>query len=163
MKNLLSSFRLALFAIFATVLLSTAALPAQVQAQVRTQQLEPTQPRENAAETVETAEATTAAAQDATAAAEATSAASLATPAAEVTEQLEAKQEQDITQPTPEQKSRLAAFLDENPPGPLSWYNFLQYGIRDAVQNGLPPISSCCCSYFPLLPLSSLSRVTSSV
>ncbi len=132
MKNLLSSFRLALFAIFATILLSTAALPAQVQAQVRTQQLEPTQPRENATE------ATTAAAQDSTAAAEATSAASLATPAAKVTEQLEAKQEQDITQPTPEQKSRLAAFLDENPPGPLSWYNFLQYGIRDAVQNGLP-------------------------
>ncbi len=86
--------------------------------------------------TPETADASAAA--EASAAAAATETASVASPAAEVTEQLEEKQGQDITQPGETQRSRLAAFLDENPPGPLSWYNFGQHAIRRAVTNGLP-------------------------
>lgn len=75
---------------------------------------------------------------EATDAAEATGEATLASPSAEVVQRIQEKTEQDITQPTQTQKSKLAAYLDENPPGNLSWYNPLQIAIRRAVENGLP-------------------------
>ncbi len=75
---------------------------------------------------------------DSTESADASSSGSLATPSAEVQERIQKKADEDITQPTPRQKSKLATFLDENPPGELSWNNFIQHAIRFAVIGGVP-------------------------
>jgi len=71
----------------------------------------------------------------ATAAAETTEEAS---PAAKVEEKIKEKQAEDITETTGEQKSKLAAFLDQHPIGKLTWHNFLQHAIRSAIDKGLP-------------------------
>lgn len=72
---------------------------------------------------------------------------------ASMSAQLEAqeKKDTDITITTPRQKSKLAAFLDANPPQPLSWYNFLQHGIRQAVENGLPANIVVLIILFPII------------
>lgn len=77
---------------------------------------------------------------DATAAAVATSSANTdeASAAAEVEKKIQEKKAEDITETTGEQKSKLAAFLDQHPAKPLSWHNFVQYAIRSAVNRGLP-------------------------
>ena len=77
-------------------------------------------------------------AQAATNAAEATLSGTLASPSAEVVQRIQEKTENDITQPTQTQKSKLAAYLDENPTGSFSWHNPLQTAIRRAISNGLP-------------------------
>ncbi len=67
-----------------------------------------------------------------------------ATPSAEasasaiVEEKIQAKRDQDITETTGKQKSKLAAYLDEHPAEPLSWHNVLQHAIRKAIDSGLP-------------------------
>lgn len=68
----------------------------------------------------------------------ATDSAEIATPAAEVTEKIEQKEEKDITQTTPQVKSRLARVLDANPVDPLAWHNVMQHAIRRAVDQGVP-------------------------
>lgn len=77
---------------------------------------------------------------EATQAAEATDSAEAieASPAAEVEKKIKEKQAEDITETGGEQKSKLAAFLEENPVKSLSWHNFLQHAIREAVKKGLP-------------------------
>lgn len=56
---------------------------------------------------------------------------------AEVAQLIQEKKEQDITETTGRQRSELFVLLEENPPGPVSWHNFLQHAIRQAVNNGL--------------------------
>ncbi len=68
----------------------------------------------------------------------ASNAAKAATPAAQVVEKIEQKEAQDITQTTPQVKSRLARFLDENPADPPAWHNFIQHALRRAVNQGVP-------------------------
>lgn len=87
----------------------------------------------------------------ATQAAEATRGASLASPSAEVEQRIQEKQEKDITDTSGPQKTKLAVFLDENPPGPLSWNNFIQYAIRYAVSEGVPPTTLVLVLLFPLV------------
>ncbi len=60
-----------------------------------------------------------------------------ASAAAAVEQKILEKKAEDITETAGEKKSKLATFLDENPIKPLSWNNFLQHMIRDAVQKGL--------------------------
>lgn len=48
------------------------------------------------------------------------------------------KAEKDITVTTPKNQDKLVEFLNQNPIGPLSWYNPLQQGMRRAIQNGVP-------------------------
>jgi hypothetical protein len=74
---------------------------------------------------------------DASPASEATEG-SLASASAEAEQRLQEKKDQDITETGGKQKSKLVAFLDDNPIGPLSWYNPLQHAIRQAIANGLP-------------------------
>lgn len=88
---------------------------------------------------------------DATTSTEATDAAALATPSATVEEKIQQKQDQDITQPSGVQKSRLEQFLDNNPPEPLSWNNFIQHGIRYAVGQGVPVNTIVIVLLFPLV------------
>ncbi len=61
-----------------------------------------------------------------------------ATAAAQVREELNSKQEKDITQVVSTTKSRLARLLDERPAGELHPTNFLQHLIRNAVSQGVP-------------------------
>ncbi len=68
----------------------------------------------------------------------ATQSAETASPSAEIVAKIEQKEEKDITQTTPQVKSRLARILDDNPIGPLSWNNFIQQTIRRAVDGGVP-------------------------
>lgn len=81
----------------------------------------------------------------------ATDSARLATPSAEVVEKIQEKKDQDITETGGKQKSKLEAYLDENPPGPLSWNNFLQHAIRQAVSNGLPANVVVLLLLFPMI------------
>lgn len=67
----------------------------------------------------------------------ATEATQLATPAATVSERSEPT-EKDLTQTTPQTKSRLARLLDENPVGELNFTNFLQHTIRSAANQNVP-------------------------
>ena len=60
-----------------------------------------------------------------------------ASPSAEVVQKIQEKKDQDITETTSKQRSKLFALLEDNPPGPLSWHNFMQHGLRQAVLNGL--------------------------
>ena len=74
-----------------------------------------------------------------------------ATLSAQIEEQAQEKKEADITVTTPRQKSRLAMFLEENPPEPLSWYNFLQHGLQQAVEKGLPANIVVLIILFPII------------
>lgn len=77
--------------------------------------------------------------------------ASLASPSAEIEQKIQEKQGKDITDTSGAQKTKLAIFLDENPPGPLSWNNFVQYAIRYAVSEGVPPTTIVLVLLFPLV------------
>lgn len=61
----------------------------------------------------------------------------LASPSAEIVEKIQEKRDQDITETTGKQKSKLAAYLDEHPIDSLSWHNPMQHAIRKAIENGL--------------------------
>lgn len=81
----------------------------------------------------------------------ATESSSLASPSAEVQEKQQEKIDKDITETSGQQKSKLAAYLDENPPGNLSWNNFLQHAIRAAVASGVPANVLVLILLFPLI------------
>jgi len=80
-----------------------------------------------------------------------TTSASLASPSAEVEQKIQDKKDQDLTETGGKQKSKLATFLDENPPDPLSWNNFMQYSIRYAVSEGVPANTIVLVLLFPLV------------
>lgn len=75
----------------------------------------------------------------------------LATPSAAVEKKIQDKKDQDITEPTGKQKSKLAAYLEQNDPGPLSWNNFIQYAIRYSVSQGVQPNIIVLILLFPLI------------
>lgn len=83
--------------------------------------------------------------------AEATGAASLASSSAQAEQRLQERRDQDITETGGRQKSKLAAFLDEYPIGPLAWNNPLQHGLRQAIANGLPANIIVLMLLFPLI------------
>ena len=84
-------------------------------------------------------------------AAESTTSSRLATPSAEVVERIQERKDQDITETSGKQKTKLEQYLDENPPGPLSWNNFIQHAIRQSVSNGLPVNVMVLLLLFPLI------------
>ena len=88
---------------------------------------------------------------EATFSAEEATGSSLASPSAEVEQKVKDKQDKDITDPGGLQKSKLAAYLDDNPPGPYSWNNFLQYAIRGAIEQGIPANVLVLVLLFPLI------------
>ncbi|MEN8252858.1 MAG: 7TM domain-containing protein [Patescibacteria group bacterium] len=88
---------------------------------------------------------------EATESAEATESTSLASPSAEVQEKIKEKQDKDITETGGQQKSKLAKHLDDNPPGPLSWNNFLQHAIRETIAQGIPANVLVLVLLFPLV------------
>lgn len=87
---------------------------------------------------------------DATQSGDATSSA-VATPAATITDRIEQRQENDITAPSGQVKSRLARLLDENPIESLSPINFVQHGIRNAVNEGVPANVLVLLLLFPMI------------
>ncbi len=79
--------------------------------------------------------------EEATSSADATASAEItkeASPAAEVEKKIQEKKAEDITETSGEQKSKLVSFLEQHPIGPLSWHNFVQHAIKEAVDQGLP-------------------------
>lgn len=74
----------------------------------------------------------------------------VATPSA-IIEQVLQKNDKDITETTSTQKDKLIEILDQNPIQPLSWYNFLQHGIRRAISNGVPANIIVLILLFPLI------------
>lgn len=83
--------------------------------------------------------------------ANATDSTRLASPSAEIEQKIQERKEQDITESSDKQKSKLAAFLDANPPGELNWFNFLQHSIRFAVSEGVQPNIIVLVLLFPLV------------
>lgn len=59
--------------------------------------------------------------------------------------------DQDITETGGKQKSRLEQFLDDNPPEPLGWNNFIQHAVRYAVGKGVPVNTLVLVLLFPLV------------
>ncbi len=80
-----------------------------------------------------------------------TPSATLASPSAEKVQKVEEETKKDITEPTPEQKSKLAKFMEENPPGKLNWNNFVQHAIHYAVKQGMPANILVLVLLFPLI------------
>jgi len=83
------------------------------------------------------------------AAAEATASAEMATPAGTLS--IEAVTKQDITERTSAVKGRLEGYLDEKEIGKLSWLNFLQQAIRQAVDKGVSANTIVLVLLFPLV------------
>ena len=81
----------------------------------------------------------------------ATGSGSLSSPSAEITEKIQEIKDKDLTDPTGKQKSELTIFLEQNPPQPLAWNNFLQHAIRSAVANGMPANVLVLTLLFPLV------------
>ena len=73
----------------------------------------------------------------------------IATPIAKIDIQEAAKQ--DITQSTSPVKDRLGAYLAEKPMGKLSWNNWLQQAIRQAVDKGVSANTIVLVLLFPLV------------
>jgi len=63
---------------------------------------------------------------------------SIATVSANIAPIVTEKQEKDITATTPKTQDKLVEFLNQHPISGLTWYNPIQYGIRRAIQNGVP-------------------------
>lgn len=74
----------------------------------------------------------------------------IASPSAEVQQKKNEKKQNDITEDSSLETSKLVQFMNENPPGPLSWNNFLQHAIRSAVSNGVPASVIVLVLLFPL-------------
>jgi len=83
------------------------------------------------------------------AAAEATASAEMATSAGTLS--IEAVTKQDITERTSAVKGRLEGYLDEKEIGKLSWLNFLQQAIRQAVDKGVSANTIVLVLLFPLV------------
>lgn len=81
----------------------------------------------------------------------ASSSSKLASPSAEIEEKIQKKKDEDITETGGQQKSKLAAYLDEHPIGSLSWSNFIQFTIRKAIEKGLPANIIVLLILFPLI------------
>ena len=64
---------------------------------------------------------------------------------------LEQATQQDITQRESPIKGKLEGYLLEKDPGPLSYRNFIQYGIRQAVAKGVSPNTIVLILLFPLV------------
>ncbi len=89
--------------------------------------------------------------QEASGEANATESSKLASPSAEVVEKIQEKKDQDITESSGKQKTKLETYMDENPPKELSWNNFIQHAIRKAVSNGLQVTVIVLIILFPLI------------
>lgn len=75
----------------------------------------------------------------------------LASPSAEVEQKIQEKKDEDITETGGKQKSKLVAYIEEHPPGPLSWNNFLLHAIIGAIEKGLPANIIVLLLLFPLI------------
>lgn len=62
----------------------------------------------------------------------------IATVSANIAPIVTEKQEKDITATTPKTQDKLVEFLNQHPISGLNWYNPIQFGIRRAIQNGVP-------------------------
>ncbi len=90
---------------------------------------------------------------------EATGSGLVASASAQLEQIIQERQDKDITQISEPQKSKLAAWLDQNPIGPLSWHNFLQHAIRKAIDRALPANIVVLVLLFPVIAsLISFSR-----
>ncbi|MFZ1721493.1 MAG: 7TM domain-containing protein [Microgenomates group bacterium] len=106
---------------------------------------------QNSLETVDIFIDSTSSNQTATDESIATDSTRLASPSAEIEQRIQEKKDQDITESGNIKKSRLAAFLDENPPSELNWFNFVQHSIRYAVSEGVQPNIIVLVLLFPLV------------
>ncbi len=70
---------------------------------------------------------------------------------AQVDQKIQEKKDQDLTETGGKQKSILAAYLDQHPAAPLTWYNPLQHAIRRAIDQGLPANIIVLLLLFPLV------------
>ncbi len=75
----------------------------------------------------------------------------IASTAAQAEQVLIEKKAEDITETAGETRGKLATFLEENPIGKITWHNFLQHLIRDAVSKGLPANIIVLLLLFPLV------------
>lgn len=124
------------FALVFTSFLSFCAV-SHVQAQTQVTPLLPASP---SAQATQSASATASASTDTN-----------SSPSAEVIEKIQERKNNDITDTTGNQKDKLTTYLDENQIQSLSWNNFLQHAIRNAVKKGVPANVLVLVMLFPLI------------
>ncbi|NCS97346.1 MAG: hypothetical protein GW762_02030 [Candidatus Pacebacteria bacterium] len=76
---------------------------------------------------------------------------SVASRSAEVDQEIKEKIDKDITEAKGEQTNKLVAYMDQNPPGPITWNNFMQHAMRQAVSGGVQPNVLVLLLLFPLV------------
>jgi hypothetical protein len=81
----------------------------------------------------------------------ATGTAEVASPSAIVLEKAQEQKDNDITEIRSKKQDALAAFLDEHPPEPLNWNNFIEHAIRYAVNQGMSANIIVLVVLFPLI------------
>lgn len=64
---------------------------------------------------------------------------------------IQEKKDQDLTETVSQASDDLATFVQNQPSIQLKWYNFLQYYIRSAIENGLPANIVVLVLMFPLV------------
>jgi len=89
--------------------------------------------------------------EEATMAGEASQSANSASPSAEIEQKIQEQKDKDITNTSGQTKNILVAYLDDNPPEPLSWNNFLEHAVRYAVKQGVQPNVIVLVILFPLV------------
>ncbi|MBU0978788.1 hypothetical protein KKF92_03105 [Patescibacteria group bacterium] len=89
--------------------------------------------------------------EEASLAAQASQSAKSASPSAEIEQKIQEQKDKDITDTSGQTKSILVAYLDDNPPEPLSWNNFLEHAVRYAVKQGVQPNVIVLVILFPLI------------
>lgn len=65
--------------------------------------------------------------------------------------QIAERRDRDITETGGKQKGELAALLDETPIQSLTWHNFFQHAIRNAVNKGVPANTIVLVLLFPVI------------
>lgn len=65
--------------------------------------------------------------------------------------QIAQRRDRDITETGGKQKGELVALLEETMIQPLSWYNFFQHAIRNAVSKGVPANTIVLILLFPVI------------
>lgn len=76
---------------------------------------------------------------------------SVSSPSAEVIQKIQERKDQDITETGGKQKDKLIAYLEANPPQPLSWNNFVEHILRNAIHQGVPANIVVLVLLFPII------------
>lgn len=75
----------------------------------------------------------------------------LSSPSAQIEQKIQEKKDEDITETGGKRKSKLVAYIEQHPPGKLTWHNFLLHAVISSIEKGLPANILVLLILFPLI------------